>query len=198
LPHLPDLPLLLSGPRQQRQLRRVLRPTRRQTGRRGTSRAAERPRRRPPALGARRPRGHRPGTVGPGLQPLLDGIRLRQSRELPSPCDLRAPARPDVGPIARIFTATPEAHTPGAAVAWRAHAQLLGSVKQQGELVEPRWRRPPRYAPAKPGRHQTEIRAERRLFALGRPAPVTECDSIPIPALPGTSCRIGAADSCCG
>src|SRR4029077_8884988 len=46
---------------------------------------------------------HRPGSLGPGLHLVNNGVRLRPGRELPGiPVLLRPAARPDLGPIADL------------------------------------------------------------------------------------------------
>ena len=91
-------------PSQHVQLCRVLRPSRRPAGQPGAGGTAHRPRHRPKAVGTGGSHRHRPGTMGPDPQPRIHRIRLRPDRELPGVPDVWTPARPDVGPVERIFT----------------------------------------------------------------------------------------------
>ena len=83
------------------QPRPVLRSSHRQAGPRSAGGAADRPGRRPRTVGAGGPRCHRPGSLGPGAQPVRDLVRLRPGPELPGvPVLCRPAVRPGVGPIA--------------------------------------------------------------------------------------------------
>jgi hypothetical protein len=89
-----------SGLKLLRQLRPILRSSRRPAGERGAGGAAGQPSRRPKTVGTSGPRRHRPGPLGPDLQSVCDRVRLRPGRELPGIPGLRPAARPDLGPVA--------------------------------------------------------------------------------------------------